>query len=459
MSRQDVPAIPATYGFDHVLTPGGWRSPGSVSVGEDGTIVAVGGTVGGDAVRMPGFALPGMPNLHSHTFQRALGGFAEPSSGRSRDFWTWRETMYDLALRVDPDDVEAIAAQAFVEMLRGGFTSVAEFHYLHNQPDGTRYASPWELGERILAAATATGVGLTLLPTLYMHGGIGRALEPGQRRFASASVDVFLALVADLDRRARAAGARVGVAPHSIRAVAEDELRDLLGSLAADVPIHIHVAEQSGEVDQAMTAHGLAPAAFLADRFGLDVRWTLIHCTYCTREELAAIAAAGARVGLCPLSEAHLADGLFPLPTYEALDGAWGVGTDANTSANAATELQVLEYGQRLALGRRAVHDQGDGHVGDLLYRRALAGGAAALAQPIGALAPGRRADLLHVAPDAPGFEGHGPRTFLDAWLVRGGASAPTNVMVAGRWVVREGRHVDEDRVRERFTRTMRRLR
>jgi formimidoylglutamate deiminase len=454
--------ISATYCFDHVLAADGWLSPGCVTVRADGTILAVDRSTGTAATDLPGFALPGMPNLHSHTFQRALAGFAEPLSGRNRDFWSWRETMYDLAGRLDPDDVEAIAAQSFVEMLRGGFTSVAEFHYLHNQPDGTRYANPGELGERILAAARSTGIGLTLLPALYLHGGIGRPLEPGQRRFGSGSVAEFLALFVDLRESARAVGAQIGVAPHSIRAVAEDELRALLeglDTLAPGAPVHIHVAEETGEVDESTGAYGQRPAAFLLDRFGLDDRWTLIHCTHCEPGELAGIAAAGATAGLCPLSEAHLADGVFPLPTYEQHGGRWGVGTDANTSISPALELQVLEYGQRLVVGRRAVHQAGAGHVGELLYGSALAGGAKALAQPIGALAPGRRADLLHFAPDAPGLEGHGPDTFLDAWLVRGGASSPTAVMVGGGWVVREGHHVHQERVRERFIRTMRRVR
>jgi formimidoylglutamate deiminase len=458
------PAGATTYRFDHLLAADGWLSPGYLAVAADGSVASVGSSEPpeGGAVARAGFALPGVPNLHSHTFQRALAGFAEPLGGASRDFWSWRDTMYDLAGRLDPDDLEAIAAQSFVEMLRGGFTSVAEFHYLHNQADGARYANVGELGERILSAAATTGIGLTLLPALYRHGGVGRPLEPGQRRFGSASVGDFLDLFAALQAAARGSGARVGAAPHSIRAVGEEELREAreaLDALAPDAPIHIHVAEQTGEVEESLRAYGQRPAAFLVDRLGLDRRWTLIHCTHCQPDELAAIAAASATVGLCPLSEAHLGDGLFDLPGCEALSGRWGVGTDANTAASPALELRVLEYGQRLARRRRAVHEAGAGHVGDLLYRSCLAGGAAALGQPVGALAPGRRADLLHFEPDAPGLEGHGPDTFLDAWLVRGAAAAPTGVMVAGRWVVREGQHVAEVATRGRFRSAMRRLR
>jgi formimidoylglutamate deiminase len=403
-----------------------------------------------------------MPNLHSHTYVRALAGFAEPRGGTNSNFWSWREMMYDLALALEPDELEAIACQAFLEMVKAGFTSVAEFHYLHNQPDGTPYANRTELAERIVTAARSIGIGLTLLPVLYQHGGVDAPLSVRQRRFGCASVDDFVDLFTSLRAmQGTHHQLRIGIAPHSVRAVTEGELHQVIDEvtrLVPDSPIHMHLSEQMGEVHESLARRGQRPGDWLCERFELSPRWTLIHATHCNQRELRQIVRAGTTVGLCPLTEAHLGDGRFPLPSFEARGGRWGIGTDSNTLIGVGSELRALEYSQRLALQRRAIHPDADKPVGEMLYAAALQGGATALAQRVGQFALGQRADLVHFDRDTPGLVGHGPETFLDALLVSG-AAAPNAVMVGGRWLVRDGHHPREDEIQQRFVRVMRKVR
>ena len=452
-----------TYRFEHAYGPRGWQSPGYLRVEANGSIGAFTGEPPDDetsVTSMDGFALPGMPNLHSHTYNRALAGFSEPVGGTSSNFWTWRERMYDLALALQPEELEAIAAQAFVEMLEGGFTSVAEFHYLHNQPDGSHYANRIELAERIVAAASGTGIRLTLLPALYTHGGIGAPLSPRQRRFGSTSVSDFMELFLAIRARCESSELmRSGVAPHSIRAVSQQELRELLNVLPSDVPVHIHLAEQTAEVDESLAKYGERPGDWLGHHFELTARWTLIHATHCRDGELATIARSGATVGLCPLTEAHLGDGRFLLPEFEAAGGGWGIGTDSNTAIAVGAELQALEYSQRVALQRRAIHPTGDVRIGELLYSSALRGGARALDQPIGRLEAGQWADLAVFSSDSVALVGHGPETMLDALVVGGARVLPSHVMVGGRWLVVDGHHVLEDPVQRRYAQVINSLR
>ncbi|TME39202.1 MAG: formimidoylglutamate deiminase [Chloroflexi bacterium] len=455
-----------TYRFSHLYRGDDWLSPGYVDVDANGMIVGVTGVPTGElerrSERFDGFAVPGMPNVHSHAYLRALAGFAEPIGTRNRDFWAWRDRMYELALGLEPPDIEAITAQVFVEMTKAGFTSVGEFHYLHRAPDGRPYADPAEVSRRVIAAADAAGIGLTLLPALYMHGGVDAPLGERQRRFASGSVDEYLALLGSLGmKREPHELLRVGAAPHSVRAVTERELRDLIDGLdraAPAAPIHMHLAEQRGEVEESLDRRGERPGEWLAHRFAFSSRWTLVHATHCDQNELAEIARREATVGLCPVTEANLGDGLFALPAYEAERGRWGVGTDSNTAIGVALELGVLEYGQRSARQRRDVHSDDGRSAGSLLFASALRGGAASLGQPVGSVEPGKRADLLVFDPNAPAFVGHDIDTFLDAWLVSGGAAAPSQVMVGGRWVVRDRRHLREDEVARRFAVVMSRL-
>jgi len=437
--------------------PAGWARDVRIEVDADGTIGAVAaGARAEGATRLGGTLLPGLCDLHCHAFQRAMAGLTERRAGGD-SFWTWRETMYGFVARLDPDDVEAIAAQAYVELLKGGFTSVCEFHYLHRDRDGCEYANPAELAERIVAAAARAGIGLTLLPVLYMHAGFGgQPLRPEQARFRG-SPDSIASLVARV--RAAHPEVRVGLAPHSLRAVTPEALDAALAALDAAAPIHIHAAEQLKEVEECVAWAGKRPVEWLLDRHGIGARWCVVHATHMTDAETAALARSGAVAGLCPTTEANLGDGLFPLARYLEHDGALGVGSDSNVSTSAIEELRLLEYGQRLAERRRAIAASGASpSVGATLYRAALAGGARASGRRVAGLAPGERADFLVLDPDSPALAGKAGDTLLDAFVFAGSANPVRDVYVGGRRVIAAGRHAGEAGVLAAFRRTLGRL-
>jgi formimidoylglutamate deiminase len=427
--------------FDHVLTPSGWLSPGEVTIDDAGIISRVERASAGS----PGVLIPGMSNLHSHAFQRALSGLTEQGApGIEDSFWTWRTRMYGLAQAIDPDDLEAIAAQLYAEMLECGYTAVGEFHYVHHDKDGARFANPSEMSDRIFVAADETGIALTHLPVLYLHGGFGKPPLPKQRRFVCRDVDEYLELVASMRH------GKIGMAPHSLRAVNEAELRAVFAAADPAAPIHLHVAEQEQEVAEAIAHLGARPVAFLFDRFAIDRRCTLVHATHVDSSEIAMLAKSGAIAGLCPTTEANLGDGVFPAGEFLSSGGVFGVGSDSHASVSVSEELRLLEYGQRLVRRRRNVLSS--------LYARAASGGAAALAQPAGMIAAGFRADLVVLDAEHPRLVGHGADTVLDAWIFGGADAAVREVMVGGRTFVREGRHVDRERIRSRFERVIRRL-
>ena len=447
------------YRADHLLLDAGWLSPGYLAVTADGLIAAAGAAPVAGAEGIAGYVVPGMPNLHSHAFHRGLVGWADRlAPGQAVEtLWSWRETMYRFMLALEPEDMEALAAQAYLDMVRGGFTSVAEFHYVHHQPDGRPYANLAEMSERIVAAARAVGIGLTLAPVLYAAGGIGTPPQEDQRRFLL-DLDGYLALVETMRRHGT-----VAIAPHSLRAVPAQLLLGLLAA-APEGPVHIHAAERTEEVEECRAGLGAAPVEWLLANAGLDQRWTLVHATHITDAERAGLARAGAVAGLCPLTEANLGDGRFRLRGYRRDGGRFGIGSDANTLISVADELRMLEYGQRLHHRQRNVvvapGEEATESPGRVLFDAARRGGAQALAQPVGAIAAGRRADLVVLDPEAPALLGQTERTALDAWVISGGmagASPVRDVMVAGRWVVRDRRHEAEEKIRERFVAVMRR--
>jgi formimidoylglutamate deiminase len=447
----------ATLHAPVALLPDGWAR--DVRVTLDGpriAAVAVGPPQPGDE-RLAGRALlPAMPNLHSHAFQRAMAGMTERRGPGDDSFWTWRETMYRFLDVLSPEDVEAIAALAYVEMLEAGFAAVAEFHYLHHQPGGAPYADPAELAHRIVAAADATGIGLTLLPVLYSYGGAAAApLAGGQRRFGC-DLDGFLAL-REASRAGLTADTVLGVAPHSLRATTPEQL-DALVAAVPDGPMHIHAAEQVQEVADVEAWLGARPVEFLLDRFGLGPRWCLIHCTQMTDGETAGLAASRAVAGLCPITEANLGDGIFPGAGFLAAGGAFGVGSDSNVRLSVAGELRGLEYSQRLAHKARNVLAAPGESVGTTLYRGALAGGAQALARPCGAIAPGLLADLVAVDRDDPALAPLDDAELLDGWIFAAGDRVVREVWSAGRPVVRDGRHVARPAIAARYRRTLRAL-
>ena len=433
----------------------GWARDVLLEIDGAGTIAAITqGTEAGDALRASGPVIPGMANVHSHAFQRAMAGMAEGAGPGADGFWRWREIMYDFAARLTPDELGAITAQLCVELLKQGYTSLGEFHYLHNAPDGTPYNDRAEMSVRVIEAARATGIAITHLPVLYAHGGFGGAPMQGpQRRFAADGEHV-LSIVADVRHRyAGDADVRVGLAPHSLRAVTPQMLAEAVAGLHdadPDAPVHIHVAEQAREVDDCVAWSGARPVQWLLDNAGVDKRWCLVHATHMDRQETRRLAASGAVAGLCPTTEANLGDGLFALADYLGAGGRFGIGSDSNVSVSPVEELRWLEYGQRVHHQRRSVAASGAA-----LWQAAAAGGAQALARPAGVIAPGKRADLVVLDGGHVTLAGrHGDR-LLDALVFAGNDCLVKDVMVGGRWVVEDGRHAREDEIAQAYRRVV----
>ncbi|MHA6203107.1 formimidoylglutamate deiminase [Dyella soli] len=444
------------YTADHLWTPQGWVRDSGVSIDDRGFIADL---AGGEGSRLGHWVLPGMPNLHSHAFQRAMAGLAERKGKSDDSFWTWRETMYAFASTIGPDELQAIAAQLYVEMVKSGYTQVCEFHYLHHQPDGSPYAQPEAMSLALIEAAREAGITLTLLPVLYMSGGFdNRPLAPRQRRFGH-DVPSYVRLLETL-RSHENDRLRVGVALHSLRAVPEQALRDVLAADAAQgCPIHIHIAEQIGEVQDCLATRGARPVEWLLDHANVDARWTLVHATHLSAQETSRLARSGAVAGLCPTTEANLGDGLFPLAEYLDAGGTLGIGSDSHISVSPVEELRWLEYGQRLATRHRniAARHQGDS-VGETLWPAALRGGALAAGLPVGELRAGARADLLVLDDRAPLLAACNERSVIDGFLFAGNVPLVRDVMVGGEWVVRDFTHRDEDRIAARYRSTMARL-
>ena len=442
----------------HALLPDGWAEDVAVEVGADGTIAGV-TSVASVPGAGPRILLPAPGNLHSHTFQRAMAGMTEHRGAEVDSFWTWRELMYRFLDQLTPEDVEAIAALAFVEMQESGFAAVAEFHYLHHAPGGVAYADPAELAARIFAAAIETGIGLTHLPVFYAYGGAGAApLAGGQLRFGC-DLDRFAALHAATEAAARALppDARLGVAPHSLRAVTPETLAGLLAEHPKG-PVHIHAAEQPKEVADIQTWLGARPVEWLLENAGVDPRWCLIHATQMTPSETSALGRTGTVAGLCPVTEANLGDGIFDGPGFLAAGGALGVGTNSNVRISLPEELRQLEYSQRLRDNARNVMLTEPGSVGAALHARACAGGAQALGRPSGAIQVGLLADLMTLDAEHLAFAGLAPERWLDAWIFGPADGALRELWSAGRPCVRDGRHVARDRVEARYRATLRRL-
>ncbi|HEY0064794.1 MAG TPA: formimidoylglutamate deiminase [Telluria sp.] len=403
--------------------------------------------------------VPGMINLHSHAFQRALGGLTEIAGDSPDSFWTWRDLMYRFARHITPAHIEAIAAQLFSECLRHGYTSLCEFHYVQRDPDGAIYPRPAETAERVIAAGRRSGIGLTMLPVLYSYAGFGeQPLKPEQQRFRTDAADV-LRIIEALEPM-RCAQVEVGVAPHSLRAASVTQIREVLAALPAGRPVHIHIAEQQAEVAQCIAATGMRPVEYLMDQFELDARWCLVHATHLSAQETAALAASGAVAGLCPTTEANLGDGLFPLAPFLAADGVFGVGSDSHVSQSPVEELRWLEYGQRLQHQRRNVAaSAAQRRVGDFLWQGALAGGARATGRPVGALAAGKRADLLVLDSAHPNLAGIAPADVLSTLVFCGNDNLVRDVMVGGRWVVQNQEHVAQAEITQRYVHTVAELR
>jgi formimidoylglutamate deiminase len=435
----------------------GWARDVRMLIDRSGYLVEVraGVPASPGAERLVGPCLPGMPNLHSHAFQRAFAGHTEsrrPGGGDS--FWSWRERMYGFANRITPEQMAAIARWVHVEMLLAGYTAVAEFHYVHHAPGGTPYADRAEMSLAVVAAARQAGIGITHLPVLYGHAGFGGASPlPEQARFVN-DVDGLMRIV----ERVAAAhgdddGVRTGIAPHSLRAVTPEALGEALDAVrGSDTPVHLHIAEQTREVRECIAWCGLRPVAWLLDHFDVDSRWCLVHATHMSATEARALAATGAVAGLCPTTEANLGDGLFASPTWVEARGWLGIGSDSNCAIDPLAELRLLEYGARLAHRRRAVHaDEEQPSPGLWLYRAAAAGGAQALGIASGRLAAGARADLVVLDPDHIQIRDTAPADLLDSLLFSPGSNPVRDVMAGGHWCVRDRHHSLAEQARLEF--------
>ncbi len=442
--------------FESALLPHGWAKRVRVTAVK-GRIERVTSDVDpADTDERLNVGIPGIPNLHSHAFQRGIAGLTERRGPEGDSFWTWRDLMYRFVERIDPDQMEAIAALAYAEMLECGFTQVGEFHYLHHDRGGAPFTDPGEMAGRLAAAAANTGIGLTLLPTYYAHGGFG-GVEPNnrQRRFISDRERFARILESSRKVVARLPGGRVGLAPHSLRAVTPAELTWLIG-LAPDGVIHIHIAEQTKEVDDCVSWCGRRPVEWLLEHTGVDERWCLVHATHMTDSEAHAVAASGAVVGLCPITEANLGDGIFPGPAFLSLGGRIGIGSDSNVLVNAAEEFRTLEYSQRLAHRGRNVLASGAGaSTGRTLFDRALEGGSQVL-QSAGGLVPGASLDVVTFKTEEPRLFHRGGDDVLDSWIFAGGEI--DCVWRAGERVVADGRHRDREAIVARYRRALKNL-
>lgn len=439
------------------LLPEGWASDVRIRV-EGGRIAEVIPGAAPEGQRI-GCLLPAPVNLHSHTFQRAMAGMTEARTAGQDSFWTWRTLMYRFLERLSPEDAQAIAAQAMVEMAESGFASVCEFHYLHHPVGGGSYADPAEMSGRIVAAAVETGFGLTHLPVIYEQGGVdGRALQGGQLRFGSTPETYARLLEGAGAALAALPDGQLGVAPHSLRAVSLATLARVAGMVPTG-PVHIHIAEQVAEVTEVQSAWGARPVEWALENLALDARWCMIHATQMTAAETRALARTGAVAGLCPITEANLGDGIFNAPDWLAEGGAFGVGTDSNVLISLPEELRVLEYSQRLQLKARAVMADGTRSTGRLLWDGVTAGGAIAGGRATGAIAPGLWADLLAVNTADLRLEGLKGDTLLDAFLFAGRDGLVTDLWSAGRHIVKNSQHISRDAVAARFRAVMQRLR
>ncbi|HEX7384320.1 MAG TPA: formimidoylglutamate deiminase [Burkholderiaceae bacterium] len=441
---------------------GGWQQCVLLEAGADGRWAGIGAGVAAppDAEHLAGPVIPPLVDAHSHAFQRAMAGLAERREAGEDDFWSWRDRMYGVALRITPDQLRAVAAQLYVELLRGGYTQVCEFHYLQHDRDGSRYADPMLLSWALADAADDAGVGLTLLPVLYERAGFAQGrLRDDQRRFATTAADVIAR------HRAAQHGSRrhlnAGVAIHSLRAATAESIHALRG-LAEGIegPIHIHAAEQTAEVDDCVAATGARPIEWLAREGLLDARWQLVHATHAQPQEIDAVAANGAGIVICPATEANLGDGLADLPRWLAARVPIAIGSDSQVTRSWVEELRWLDYGQRLALRRRNVGASPEAQPATAarLFDAALAAGAAAAGFAHWGLRVGARADFLVLDARDASLLGVPPSHTLDALVFSSSGNAIRDVAVAGQLVVRNRRHASDDAIAERFEQAMQAL-
>lgn len=444
--------------FAHkALLQTGWADNVRLGI-RDGHITSVDADVSPDSDDVAtGIIIPGLCNAHSHAFQRALAGRTEERSPAGQDsFWTWRERMYELAGKLDGELLVAIARQAYTEMLESGYTSVAEFHYMHRER-GNDYVDGGMLSA-IYDAATQSGIRMTYVPVLYERAGFDKQEPEGQQRMFALDVESFLEHHSHASER-QSDRVNVGIGAHSLRAVSQESLHKIVGvASSANIPIHLHIAEQQREVDQCFAANERRPVRWLLENFDVGANWCLVHATHMDADETESLAKTGAVVCLCPSTEANLGDGLFPLHEFLKSGGRIAIGSDSHVSINPFEELRWLEYGQRLASQSRNVASLDEAHVGRELFTRALRGGAQVSTQQPAGLQPDTAADLVSLYADDPMLVGHDDASLLDALVFSGFRLPIDRVMVHGEWCVIEGDHIDRRAIRAEFATALRQI-
>lgn len=458
---KDVPPL-TFFRFKGLLQREDWLSPAYVGVDTKGIIRYLSSTAPPEGVAVEavdGYALPGFQNAHSHAFQYAMAGLAERHpAGADDDFWSWREEMYACALSVDPDQAEAIAAMLYAEMVRQGYTHVAEFHYLHHEKNGKPYGNLAEMGERMVAAALSAGIRITLVPVFYQKGGFGKPPEERQRRFISKSTeDYFRLLEASREVVSRQPGPQLGFSVHSLRAVDLKDIERTFSAGPSDLPFHLHVAEQKKEVADCLAHCGKRPMQWVLNHLPVNRRFNLVHATHLDDEEVKRLAASGAQVVLCPSTEGNLGDGIFRMKEYARAGGRWTIGTDSHIGLNPMEEFRMIDYRQRLITNRRNTFDHDAAHY---LVNEAVASGRAAMGRNDEEhFAPGQPLDAVvykagsHLVEEA-------PQEHLTSILVyTSDSSRVLGTMVAARWIVRDQHHIRGQAIKQAFGAAMRRLR
>jgi len=449
----------ADWQLDGAWTDSGWIAPAHLRTDEAGRIISLtrGRPERPDEV-VAGYALPGFRNAHSHAFQYAMAGLAEHLSRENDDFWSWRQAMYALALTIDPDQLEIIATMLYAEMVRHGYTAVAEFHYLHHDPAGNPYANPAEMGARLVAAAERAGIGITLVPVFYQTGDFTAPAGDDQRRFLFGSLDHWARhLEATAKVVVGAPHARMGGGLHSLRAARPEDVARVFEAVPAGAPRHIHIAEQQREVETCLAVHGLRPVEWLLEHVDVDARYNLVHATHMTPEETGDLAATGATVVLCPTTEGNLGDGFFPLRAFVAAEGSWAIGSDSHIGLSPLEELRWLDYGRRLSDEARNVLCREVGQdSGEAAFAAALSGGGLALGEPATpGFRPGTSFDAVILDSEWPLLAGRPTNRLLSTMIYAGDPSVLRGTIVNGQWVVREGRHREAESIGASYRATL----
>ncbi len=450
--------------FDTLLQNDGWKKNVAIVTSPDGIIQSIEeNAVRTIAHHARGYAIPGFQNAHSHAFQYAMAGLAEvhPKGTAADDFWSWRDAMYRLALSVSPEQMEDIATMLYAEMVRMGYTNVAEFHYVHHQPDGTPYDNLAEMGTRLIAAAKTAGIGITLVPIFYQKGGFGKAPTEGQRRFISKDIETYLKLLEASEQAASFYDrANVGIGIHSMRGVEPNTIAEIAKSANQDMPFHIHIAEQLKEIEDSIAYLKQRPVEWLLDHVALNDRFHLVHATHLTEKETEGIAKCGANVVLCPTTEGNLGDGLFPLHEFQKFGGNWSIGTDSHIGIHPLEELRLLDYGQRLITHQRnTMTSENTGNSGEFALEMATIAGRKAMdnfnptyfkvGEPLNACILSEKAPLLATASDS---------YRASSIVYTADASHHYGTISHGDFIVQKNEHRSIEAIRRNFIRTIQEL-